>query len=230
MERTREEPAYNYQRFTPEEYHFENFSGLAVGDKFRDAEVFTLQGQKVRLSDYLKEKPLVLETGSMTCPMYSQSVPPMKEIMLKHRQFDYLLLYVREAHPGERTPQHATQREKINAALKSSSVYGDHRETVVDSIDGEAHRLYGAMPNSIYVIDTDGCILFRSIWNNANDLDAVLSEMERSRKMIGREFKAVPPFSINSIRTLLLGGFVALWDFARGLPRLVRNHKAVGNM
>jgi len=45
-----------------------------------------------------------------------------------------------------------------------------------------------------------------------------------------RESKAVPPFSIRAVGTLFMGGVVAIWDFVRGLRRLVANHKKVGNM
>lgn len=222
---------YNYKRFTPEEYHFETDTGLMAGDQYQDAELFTLSGEKVRLSDYLKDKPLVLETGSMTCPMYAQSVPPMQKLIAKYPELDHLLLYVREAHPGERQPQHRSQSEKIVAAQRTQQRYHeDNRQIVVDGIHGEAHAFYGSMPNSVFIIAPDGKILFRSIWNNTNQLDAILGTLAKGEAIVSREMKAVPPFSFRGARTLFYGGIVALWDFVRGLPRLVANHKKVGNM
>ena len=221
---------YNYQRFTPEEYHFEVFEGLSAGGHFKDAKVFTLKGEEVLLSDYLNDKPLVLETGSMTCPMYAQSVPPMRALEEKYPELDFVLLYVREAHPGEKVPAHDTLQSKMDAAHSSRDHYRDHRVTLVDDVAGDAHKLYGEMPNSIYVIAPTGEILFHSIWNNAEKIADYLDKTVKGIHYQSEELKAVPPFSIQSIKTLLLGGYVALWDFIRGLPKLVANHKKVGNM
>ncbi|MDX8354109.1 deiodinase-like protein [Cognatiyoonia sp. IB215182] len=221
---------YGYRRFTPEEYDFTVDEGLKAGDIYKDATLQTLDGATVQLSDYLRDKPLVLETGSMTCPMYAQSVPPMMQPIEKYPGLDHVLLYVREAHPGELQPQHRTEADKITAAQKTKRRYRDGRTILVDDVNGSAHRFYGTMPNSIFVIAPDGKILFRSIWNNANEMDAILGAIARGEPVQSRELKAVPPFSFRAVLTLLMGGIVAVWDFVRGLHQLVANHKKVGNM
>ena len=221
---------YNYKHFSPDDYHFGNFEGLSAGDQYQDATVYTMDGRSVQLSDYLKDKPLVLETGSMTCPMYAQSVPPMKKLIEKYPELDFVLLYVREAHPGERRSAHHNQQEKIDAAKKSGRNHQEERVTLIDDVSGSAHTCYGAMPNSIYVIDTDGTILFRSIWNNAPEIEDVLGPIAQGQQVVSRDLTPVPPFSIGALRTLLMGGLVALWDFAMSLPRLIANHKKVGTM
>ncbi|MFN3227704.1 MAG: deiodinase-like protein [Hyphomicrobiales bacterium] len=221
---------YGYSRFTPEEYDFTIDEGLQAGERYEDVTLRTLTGDAVQLSAYINDKPLVLETGSMTCPMYAQSVPPMMKLIDKYPSLDHLLMYVREAHPGELQPQHRTDEEKIAAAKKTKRRYRDGRTILVDDVHGSAHRYYGTMPNSIFVIDTDGTILFRSIWNNALDMDEVLKSIANRNQVDSRELKAVPPFSLGAVRTLFMGGFIAVWDFVRGLPRLVSNHKKVGNM
>ncbi len=221
---------YGYRRFTPEEYDFTVDEGLQAGDTFKDSELQTLDGETVRLSDYLRDKPLVLETGSMTCPMYAQSVPPMMKLIEKYPGLDHVLMYVREAHPGELQPQHRSEAEKIGVAKKTKRRYGDDRTILVDDVNGSAHRYYGTMSNSIFVIAPDGKILFRSIWNNADEMDAILGAIAKGEAVQSRELKVVPPFSFRAVRTLFMGGIVAIWDFVRGLHRLVGNHKKVGNM
>ncbi|NJN15435.1 MAG: redoxin domain-containing protein [Oscillochloris sp.] len=221
---------YNYTHFSPNDYHFEHFTGLAAGDHFQDARVYTLDGQPVHLSDYLRDKPLVLETGSLTCPMYAQSLPGMQALIDQYPELDFVLLYVREAHPGERQHAHRDQADKLSAAQRSATAYQEHRVTLVDDVDGAAHTLYGAMPNSIYVIAPDGTILFRSIWNNPPEIAAALGQIAHGHRVASRDFKPIPPFAIGAVRTLLRGGLVALWDLAVGLPRLVFNHKKVGNL
>lgn len=230
MQTTSQPRAYGYRRFTPEEYDFTTDQGLKAGDKYRDATLYTLSGATVRLSDYLGDKPLVLETDSMTCPMYAQSVPPMMELIRKYPELDHVLLYVREAHPGEMQAQHRTLDEKSDAARKTKRRYRDDRTILIDDVNGAAHTWYGAMPNSIFVIAPDGTILFRSIWNNADEMDTILGAIARGEPVVSRELKAVPPFSFRAVRTLLMGGVVAVWDFVRGPGRLVANHKKVGNM
>ncbi len=220
---------YNYRRFTPEEYDFSEFSGLAAGDHYADATLMTLEGAEVRLSDFL-DKPLVLETGSMTCPMYAQSAPPMQRIARDLPEFNFVVLYVREAHPGERTPQHASQDAKLDAAIRSRSRYREGRVTLVDDVEGSAHKAYGSMPNSIYVIDTDGTILYRSIWNNTDEIEDILTTILERKEVPPQELKAKPPLNLSAIRVLFHGGFVAVFDFIRGIRKLIRNHLKVGNM
>ena len=154
----------------------------------------------------------------------------MMKLIEKYPQLDHVLMYVREAHPGEMQPQHRTEDEKIAAARKTKQRHRDGRTILVDDVDGSAHRHYGTMPNSIFVIAPDGEIVFRSIWNNAEDMDAILGAVARGEAVQSRELKAVPPFSFRAVRTLLMGGIVAIWDFLRSLRRLVGNHKQVGNM
>lgn len=222
---------YGYSRFTPEEYDFTEDTGLMVGQTFLDFDLHTLDGTPARLSDYLRHKPLVLETGSMTCPMYAQSVPPMQALIRKYPQLDHVLLYVREAHPGERQPQHASLDAKLGAARTSCARYHEeNRPVLVDTLDGAAHQAYGSMPNSVFIIAPDGTILFRSLWNNAAEMDMILGMVARGEAPPSRELKAVPPFSYRGARTLFYGGVVAIWDFVRGLPRLIANHRKVGNM
>lgn len=221
---------YGYRRFTPEEYDFTVDEGLQAGDTYKDAELKTLDGEAVHLSEYLRDRPLVLETGSMTCPMYAQSVAPMMKIIEKYPELDYVLMYVREAHPGELQPQHRNEAEKIDAAKRTKRLYREGRAILVDDVNGSAHRYYGTMPNSIFVIVPSGKIFFRSIWNNTDEMDAILRSVANGDAVQSRELKAVPPFSFRAIRTLSMGGIVAVWDFVRGLHRLVANHKRVGNM
>lgn len=220
---------YNYTRFKPEAYNFDHFDGLEAGDQFIDAEVYTLDGDPVKVSDYL-DKQLVLETGSMTCPMYAQSTPPMQDYAKQFRNLNFIVLYVREAHPGEITPAHKSVAHKIKVAERSNKAHGEYRRVVVDKVTGDAHKVYGAMPNSIYIIDTDGKVLFRSIWNNADQIGDVLQKISDNQIVTSGDMKAIPPFSFKGVKTLLMGGGVAFFDFIFGLPKLIGMHKKAGNM
>lgn len=229
MARRQNPDGYNYERFVPEEYDFHSFTGMKAGEPFKDADVHTLNGDLVRISDFL-DKPLVLEMGSMTCPMYAQSAPPMQKLVERHPELNFAVLYVREAHPGEKIRAHKTIEAKIDAAKHTSRAHGENRTVLVDEISGEAHKAYGAMPNSIYIIDTDRRIVFRSIWNNTDEIPAILERLSARQEVESVDMNPIPPIGLKGIKTLFLGGWVAFWDFVTGLPRLLRMHKKAGNL
>ena len=221
---------YNYEHFTPEEYDFSVFHGLEAGEQFFDAAVFTFDGEKKKISDYIGDKPLVLEIGSMTCPMYARSAREMKIMPDKYPGLDFAVLYVREAHPGEKVGHHESIEDKIDIAKMSCEKHHEDRVVLVDGLEGAGHQAYGSKPNSIYIIGTDGTILFRSIWNNAPQIGDILETLSRKPVVIQKELDARPPFSWLSIRTLFMGGRVAFFDFISGLPRLIASHRKAGNM
>ncbi|MFV2039526.1 MAG: redoxin domain-containing protein, partial [Acidimicrobiales bacterium] len=64
---------YNYPRFTAGLYDLASFVGPKVGETVPDFTLTRLDGTTVQLSE-LWDKRLVLETGSVTCPMYANRV------------------------------------------------------------------------------------------------------------------------------------------------------------
>lgn len=61
---------YNYKEFNPAEYPYTVFQGPKAGEAAIDFELETVQGDQFKLSEHLG-KTVVLETGSISCPMYS---------------------------------------------------------------------------------------------------------------------------------------------------------------
>jgi hypothetical protein len=166
----------------------------------------------------------------MTCPMYAQSAAPMQDMVTRFPELNFVVLYVREAHPGERAPQRTSQTAKVDTAIRSRSRHHEGRVTLVDTLDGAAHKAYGAMPNSIFVIDTDGTVLYRSIWNNTDKIGDILSQISARVSVAPEELKAKPPLNFKAITVLLGGGLVATFDFVWGLRKLIAKHVKVGNM
>lgn len=85
-------------------------------------------------------------------------------------EVDFYVLYVREAHPGEHIPAHRSFSEKLKNAndLKREEKVG--RTILVDDIEGTMNRDYGARPNSVYIIGTDGVVSYRADWNNPEEV------------------------------------------------------------
>jgi hypothetical protein len=214
---------YNYKKFKPGYYDLAEFAGPKAGEKFIDFEVYDLKGNKVKLSDYLKS-PVVLETGSITCPMYVKGVNKMNKLSGKYNKIKFLVLYVREAHPGKNTPEHNNQINKINQACRTNKLFNEEREIIVDTIHGNAHLTYGAMPNMVYIINTDGIVLFRGDWNNTNKVEEILENLQAQQIIKEEHFEPSKPNPYILFRTLLIGGIDAVWDFIIGLPGLLKLH------
>ena len=145
------QPIYNNKRFKVSDYNFEMFIGPRAGDQVKDYTLTDLKtGEDVKLTDF-NGKWVVIETGSSTCSMYTKNIPDMKEIVDEFPDVEFVIVYVREAHPGERLGPHQNMEEKLSAAKLVAPRYGEHRRVLVDNLDGDFHRAYGAMPNVVYM-------------------------------------------------------------------------------
>jgi hypothetical protein len=115
---------YNYESFNghtllKEAARMGFRSGPKPGAKAPDFELRSLDGKKVRLSDFAGEKNVVLTFGSATCPFTAASVRGLNELYEDYAGSDevaFLFMYVREAHPGERIPAHQSDEDKQRAA------------------------------------------------------------------------------------------------------------------
>lgn len=223
MNTPRDPALYNYARFRASEYALDSFPGPRPGQLAPDIEVTTLEGERRRLSD-LRGSSVVLETGSVTCPQYAARVAAMNAMARRFPDTRFVLLYVREAHPGRRTPAHAAFAAKMCAARRVGPDYDERRELWVDDLEGSAHRALGSLPNVVYVLDAVGVVVFRAEWCDPQAVERALDEMRRGRPepREGRRFRPVSPPLL--VRVLLKGGWDALFDFACGLPRLAFGH------
>src|SRR5579864_4514389 len=156
--------AYNYESFDfrSEAAELEHWlrEGPRIGDPAPDFELADLDGNCVRLSD-LRGGPVVLEFGSYTCPIFSDRVPAMEQLAREHPEATFLMIYVREAHPGEIQGAHRSLAEKRTAAHKLALEEALSRRLLVDSVDGLIHRAYGGAWNPVYVIDAGGRVVMR---------------------------------------------------------------------
>jgi thiol-disulfide isomerase/thioredoxin len=136
----------------------------------------TIDGGRLR-SDDLGERPVLLIFGSSTCPVTDNAAPGLNEL---HRRFGdrvrFVMVNVREAHPGKAFPQPKTMDVKTAHATKVRGIYSFTFEIAVDDMDGTLHRAMSPKPNSAYLLAPDGVILFRAQW--ANDTKALATAIE----------------------------------------------------
>jgi hypothetical protein len=57
---------------------------------------------------------------------------------------------------------------------------GLERAIWVDSVNGELHRKLNPLPNSVYIVDTNGNVVYKSSWNVPREVDEVLDALVNS--------------------------------------------------
>src|SRR3954453_12397418 len=176
---------YNYDSFTNHELirHAARTgfgSGPEPGEKAPDFELRDLKGKKVSLSDFEGEKNVVLTFGSATCPFTASSIGRLNDLRDDHKkskEVEFLFVYIREAHPGEKLPSHQSYQDKVHAAKEFQDAEDVEMTILIDDVDGRVHRKYGKMPNPTYLIDKSGRVAFRSLWSKVSSLSDALEEL-----------------------------------------------------
>jgi hypothetical protein len=147
------------------------------GDPVPGFDLPTLGGGRFRSRDLADTGPALLVFGSATCPVTDNAAPGLNEL---HRHFGdrvgFVMVNVREAHPGAALPQPKTFAEKAAHAERLRDLHGFAFEVAVDDVDGALHRALSPKPNSAYVLSADATIRFRAHW--ANDTNALAAALE----------------------------------------------------
>jgi len=131
---------YNYPHFKPEHYSVSEFRGPKAGETFEDLNVFDLDGKNRKLSQYIGRQPVVLETVSITSPVFAHTREAMHQLQQVYPDVLFLLLYVREAHPGNITTAHRSMASKLVTAKYLVDSHKEQRTVLVDDSDGSGHK------------------------------------------------------------------------------------------
>ncbi len=228
MTESNAKPPYNAPRFKVRQYDFDVFAGPRAGEAVDDYEFTDLLGDHVKLSDF-KGKWVVVETGSATCSMYTKNIGEMKHLVVDFPDVKFLVVYVREAHPGERFGHHKNIADKIKGAVMLAPRYGETRRILIDSIDGAYHKAHATMPNTCYVIRPDGKVHYRCNWLMLDGLRDALEDRENlhpNEHADLAKLRGDRGYS-NMIRTMWTGGLLALWDFIINMPAVLKRHEAI---
>lgn len=213
--------SYNYASFSPDNYDLQSADGPAVGQKAPDFELETPDGQTRRILDFPGDC-LVLEIGSITCPLFMSRRDNMEKTARDYPGASSAVLYVREAHPGSAIPAHKTLDDKKACASLLKSDLHDPRTVLVDDVDGHAHQAYGSMPNAVYIIDKQGIVQFKAPWNSpAATRKALAAVLAGHAAPFKSYFKPANPRTV--FETMHRAGSGSGRDFFRGLPRLIWN-------
>ena len=147
----------------------------------------------------------------------------------KPQGFEFLFVYTREAHPGERYGSHRSMEQKLAHAQAFKERGQVERPILVDDLLGTGHKMYGTLPNMTYIIGRSGRVLFRSDWTDPSTIELVLNYLlnVRARRRAGDRLAAfyaefmgyhnVDPVKFQ--QGLEVAGPQAVEDFARTMQR-----------
>ncbi|AEF40655.1 TlpA family protein disulfide reductase [Hoyosella subflava] len=198
---------------------------LGAGDAIPDVDLPTTEGGRFTTDSIAADgRPILLVFGSLTCPVTESAGRGLLDL---HRRYGdvirFVVVNVREAHPGADIPQPRVIGEKMHNARNLKGHHGFAFEVAVDDIHGSVHRAFGARPSSAYIIDPSGIIVFRAHWSNILEpieeaLRAVIAGRAPSRAKVGQTARALIRMAAYSDVALGAAGRGALRDFWRAAP------------
>lgn len=120
-------------------------------------------------------------------------VPPLTQLYRKYqpRDFEFLIVYVRESHPGENFPHHTSFQQKVAHAENLKELEKVQLRILLDDLQGRVHRAYGLLSNMIYLIDREGTVVYKSDWTDAAELDEMCASLLRLEEMKGQEVSII---------------------------------------
>lgn len=181
----------------PELSHFDGLAP-AVGKPAPNFTLRDLDGKKIDLNQMVGEKPIVLQLGSHSCPVYRYRRFSMETLRKKYQgRVHFQLVYTKEAHPaGSKSPfadgewltwwnrltdvrvaQPRTGADRLQQAQMSHRTLGINYPMAVDGMDDRVWRTYGAAASPAFVIDRRGRIVLRQVWIDPQGIDEALRKL-----------------------------------------------------
>ena len=168
---------------------------VVVGTQVPDIDVYDLSGNAVRLSSLWADKPVLLVTGSLTCPPSRRTLPDTAAVLDEYKKrLNVAVLYVIDAHPkGDLSPysgeewvtkenieegilirQPRNQDERISRAVELQELLGLSAPIMVDNMDNIGWESIGNRPNSATLISKDGTVLEHQKWFDNENIRHVI--------------------------------------------------------
>lgn len=157
-----------------------------------------IDGNEVALQDLVGEKPVVLQLGSYSCPVFRYR---RFDIQKLQRDFAdrvaFVVVYTQEAHPvdainpyadriwnpvinkvaGVNVPEHTSAEQRRAQASQAFELMELDSRFLVDNMDNSVWRRYGAAPSAAYVIDLQGDIRLRQPWVYPREIRKTLNKI-----------------------------------------------------
>jgi hypothetical protein len=137
-------------------------------------------------------------------------VSPLNELYRRYRDqgFEFFTIYVREPHPGENYGPHRSWEQKVEFARHCREQDCIQNPILVDDLNGNVHRLYGLMPNMIYIIDKAGRIAYKAMWTDHEEVASVLANLVLADQLESQGVRVKSSYTekINYIPAEYVGG------------------------
>lgn len=95
----------------------------------------------------------------------------------RFNHYNWIFVYTREAHPGEKTSAHETMEDKFLCAQRLKDRWHINRSILVDDLSGTTHRAYGGLPNMSYIVEPPGVVIFRADWTDSSAIEWALTRL-----------------------------------------------------
>jgi hypothetical protein len=123
--------------------------GPGPGDRLPELRLLTIDGETIEL-DAL-DRPHLFVFGSNTCPMTAAAAAPLDRLRARFGdEVRFVLVQVREAHPGEHLGQADSFEQKVAQARRLRAALGVDLTVAVDELDGRFHTSLDPKPNAAY--------------------------------------------------------------------------------
>ena len=164
---------------------------LALGDPAPALAVTDLQGKPVTLES-LRGKPVILQFGSLTDPIFRRHAPAAEKLAASNKETAaFLIVYQREAHPadgndplqinaneGFALAAPTTPQERTKLASQAAPRLNIVQQTlVVDAWNDTTAQRYGGLPNMTFLIDAQGRLAAAYPWMDVPKLEGALSDV-----------------------------------------------------
>ena len=155
-------------------------AGLEVGSTLPALSVYDTTGTNVALSSLLAGHYTVLVTGCLTCPVFLRTYPDVEAV---HRDYaskgvQFYYLYKALAHPENNGyVQPFTLDERFAHIEEARRKLGTQIPWLSDPMTNEVSEALAGTPNSEFVFDPDGKIVYLKDWSDALELRATLEAL-----------------------------------------------------
>ena len=168
-----------------------------VGKRAPEFRLQDLDGSHVTLNDILGDRPVVIQLGSYTCPVFRYRRFSMRPLRTEYAdRVIFLVLYTQEAHPVDRSSPyrpgespwvpranriagidvgaHTSLEARVEQARRSKAAMQSNARFLVDDFDNSAWHDYGRAPSAAYVLDSDGRVRLSQPWVEPEGIRAAL--------------------------------------------------------
>ncbi len=90
---------------------------------------------------------------------------------------DFYTVWAREAHAGGDFPQPEDLQQRAEYARAFQAAEDPKIGILLDDMEGSLQGLLGNMPNSVYVVDGRGIVVYRATWTDAREVAGVLARL-----------------------------------------------------